>query len=81
MFGQPRRRQRPTYSGAVKPAYKYGWGAGKHNELEPPEAAIYNSAGQVVFRTTGFSVIFDENHTCQDFDGAAVSIRQRQAGI
>jgi len=32
-------------------------------------AAIYNSGGQVVFRTTGFSVVFDENHTGQDFDG------------
>jgi hypothetical protein len=32
-------------------------------------AAIYNSGGHVVFRTTGFSVIFDENHTGQDFDG------------
>jgi hypothetical protein len=32
-------------------------------------AAVYNSAGHVVFRTTGFSVIFDENHTGQDFDG------------
>jgi hypothetical protein len=32
-------------------------------------AAIYNRAGHVVFRTTGFSVIFDENHTGQDFDG------------
>jgi hypothetical protein len=32
-------------------------------------AAIYNRAGRVVFRTTGFSVIFDENHTGQDFDG------------
>ena len=32
-------------------------------------AAIYNSGGQVAFRTTGFSVVFDENHTGQDFDG------------
>lgn len=32
-------------------------------------AAIYNRGGQVVFRTTGFSVIFDENHTGKDFDG------------
>ena len=32
-------------------------------------AAIFNSGGHVVFRTTGFSVIFDENHTGQDFDG------------
>src|SRR2546427_4645267 len=31
--------------------------------------AIYNTGGQVVFRTTGFSVIFDENHTGEDFDG------------
>jgi hypothetical protein len=32
-------------------------------------AAIYDRAGRVVFRTAGFSVIFDENHTGQDFDG------------
>jgi hypothetical protein len=32
-------------------------------------AAIYNGAGRVVFRTTGYNVIFDENHTGQDFDG------------
>jgi len=31
-------------------------------------AAIYNQAGHVVFRTTGFNVIFDENHTGEDFD-------------
>lgn len=32
-------------------------------------AAIYNSAGRVVFRTTGYNVIFDEKQTGQDFDG------------
>lgn len=32
-------------------------------------AAIYNRAGRVVFRTTGFGVIFDEEHTGMDFDG------------
>jgi len=32
-------------------------------------AAIYNRAGKVVFRTTGFGVIFDEEHTGIDFDG------------
>ena len=32
-------------------------------------AAIYNRAGKVVFRTTGFGVIFDEKHTGMDFDG------------
>jgi len=32
-------------------------------------AAIYNRAGKVVFRTTGFGVIFDEDLTGADFDG------------
>lgn len=32
-------------------------------------AAIYNQAGKVVFRTTGFGVIFDEDDTGTDFDG------------
>jgi len=32
-------------------------------------AAIYNSAGRVVFRTSGFNVVFDQNLTGQDFDG------------
>ena len=31
--------------------------------------AIYNSAGKVVFRTSGFSVVFDEDVTGKDFDG------------
>jgi hypothetical protein len=32
-------------------------------------AAIYDRAGKVVFRTSGFNVTFDENLTGQDFDG------------
>jgi hypothetical protein len=32
-------------------------------------AAIYDATGRVVFRTTGYNVIFDEKHTGQDFDG------------
>jgi hypothetical protein len=32
-------------------------------------AAIYNSAGRVVFRTNGFKVVFDEELTGEDFDG------------
>jgi hypothetical protein len=32
-------------------------------------AAIYNAAGKVVFRTTGFCVVFDEGLTGKDFDG------------
>jgi hypothetical protein len=31
--------------------------------------AIYNSAGRVVFRTSGFNVVFDEELTGKDFDG------------
>jgi hypothetical protein len=32
-------------------------------------AAIYNKAGRVVFRTSGFNVVFDEDLTGEDFDG------------
>jgi hypothetical protein len=32
-------------------------------------AAIYNSAGRVVFRTSGFHVVFDQDLTGEDFDG------------
>ena len=32
-------------------------------------AAVYNSAGRVVFRTNGFNVVFDEEQTGKDFDG------------
>lgn len=35
----------------------------------PCTAAIYNSAGHVVFRTSGFNVVFDQDLTGQDFDG------------
>jgi len=32
-------------------------------------AAIYSSAGRVVFRTNGYSVVLDEEQTGKDFDG------------
>lgn len=32
-------------------------------------AAIYNKAGKVVYRTTGFNVVFDQDETGEDFDG------------
>jgi hypothetical protein len=35
----------------------------------PCTAAIYNSAGRVVFRTSGFNVVFDQELTGLDFDG------------
>ena len=40
-----------------------------HGDGDDCTAAVYNSGGRVVFRTTGFNVIFDEGHTGQDFDG------------
>jgi hypothetical protein len=46
-------------------------------------AAIYSRAGKVVYRTTGFGVIFDEEHTGMDFDGdgkGEVVFRTDQAG-
>jgi hypothetical protein len=51
--------------------YEISLGPARKSEGEDDEctAAVYNSAGRVVFRTTGYSVIFDENHTGQDFDG------------
>lgn len=43
---------------------------GKPEEVEYAcTAAIYNSAGRVVFRTSGFNVVFDEDLTGEDFDG------------
>jgi hypothetical protein len=42
----------------------YGKGAG-----DDCTAAIYNAAGKVVFRTTGYSVVFDHVDTGKDFDG------------
>ena len=51
--------------------YEISLGPARNSEGGGDECtgAIYNRAGHVVFRTTGFSVIFDENHTGQDFDG------------
>lgn len=51
--------------------YEISLGPARNSEGGGDEctAAIYNGAGHVVFRTTGFNVIFDENHTGQDFDG------------
>lgn len=41
-------------------------GAGQENGCT---AAVYNSRGQVVFRTTGFGVVFEEDVTGMDVDG------------
>jgi hypothetical protein len=43
---------------------------GNSEEVEEKcTAAIYNRRGQVVFRTSGFNVVFDEQQTGKDFDG------------
>jgi hypothetical protein len=44
-------------------------GNGSGGDGDDCTAAVYNAAGKVVFRTTGFGVIFDEKYTGQDFDG------------
>ncbi len=61
----------PPYSRKLWNGYELSLGPahGSQGGGDECTAAIYNRAGRVVFRTTGFSVIFDENHTGQDFDG------------
>jgi len=46
-----------------------GPSANKDNVDNPCTGAIYNKAGRVVFRTSGFSVVFDADLTGEDFDG------------
>jgi hypothetical protein len=68
--GIPKPQNQP-YTKKLWAGYEMSLGPARNSEGGGDEctAAIYNSAGRVVFRTTGFSVIFDENHTGQDFDG------------
>jgi hypothetical protein len=63
--------QNPNFARKLWDGYEISLGPARNSQGGGDEctAAIYNSAGHVVFRTTGFSVIFDENHTGQDFDG------------
>jgi hypothetical protein len=51
--------------------YEISLGPSRNPEAveEKCTGAIYNSAGQVVFRTNGYSVVFDEQQTGKDFDG------------
>ena len=65
----PDRPNRP-YTKKLWDEYEISLGPARDSQGdEPCTAAIYNRAGHVVYRTSGFSVIFDENHTGQDFDG------------
>ncbi len=51
--------------------YEISLGPARNPEAveEKCTGAIYNSAGQVVFRTNGYSVVLDEAQTGKDFDG------------
>src|SRR5215469_10288199 len=53
------------YEISLGPA-RNGNGNGEGNDCT---AAIYNLAGKVVFRTTGFNVKFDQELTGRDFNG------------
>jgi hypothetical protein len=68
--GLPKPQNRP-YTKKLWDGYEISLGPSRNSDGGGDEctAAIYSAAGRVVFRTTGFSVIFDENHTGQDFDG------------
>lgn len=60
-----------AYTKKLWDGYEVSLGPARNSQGAGDEctAAIYNQAGRVVFRTTGFNVILDENHTGQDFDG------------
>jgi len=62
--------QNQSYTKKLWDGYEISLGPARNSQGGGDEctAAIYNRTGHVVFRTTGFSVIFDENHTGQDFD-------------
>src|SRR5882724_6976050 len=68
--GLPKPEDQP-YTKKLRDGYEISLGPARNSQGggNGCTAAIYNSGGQVVFRTTGFSVIFDENHTGEDFDG------------
>lgn len=63
-------RNRP-YTKKLLDGYEISLGPARNGTVDGNgcTAAIYDGSGRVVFRTTGFSVIFDENHTGLDVDG------------
>jgi len=63
--------QNRSYTKKLWDGYEISLGPARNGGLDGNgcTAAIYNGGGHVVFRTTGFQVIFDENHTGEDFDG------------
>lgn len=65
------RKDNPPYKKKLWDGYEISLGPSSNPDAVEDKctAAIYNSAGKVVFRTNGFSVLFDEEVTGKDFDG------------
>jgi len=63
--------QNRAYTKKLWDGYEISLGPARNGTIDGNgcTAAIYDGGGHVVFRTTGFSVIFDENHTGLDVDG------------
>jgi hypothetical protein len=65
------RKENPPYKKKLWDGYEISLGPSRNPDAVEDKctAAIYSSAGKVVFRTSGFSVVFDEEVTGKDFDG------------
>ena len=65
------RQDNAPYKKTLWDGYEISLGPSRNQEAVEDKctAAIYNAAGKVVFRTSGFSVVFDEQVTGKDFDG------------
>jgi hypothetical protein len=65
------RKDNPPQRKQIGDGYEISLGPSRDPDAveEKCTAAIYNSAGRVVFRTNGYSVVFDEEQTGKDFDG------------
>jgi len=65
------RKENPPYKKKLWDGYEISLGPSRNPDAVEDKctAAIYNSAGKVVFRTSGFSVVLDEEVTGKDFDG------------
>lgn len=65
------RKDNPPYKKKLWDGYEISLGPSRNPDAVEDKctAAIYNGAGKVVFRTNGFSVVFDEQETGKDFDG------------
>ena len=65
------RKDNQAYKKKLWDGYEISLGRSSNPEAveDACTAAIYNREGNVVFRTNGYNVIFDEHETGQDFDG------------